>query len=162
MRNPAEYLRLAYEVAGRSPDPSTQTGAVLVGRCGSEVLAYNSIPMPLETTQERLHDRELKSQYLEHAERRAIYSAARRGICTKGATLYSPWPPCTGCARAVVDSGIGELVFHRLLLQLTPDRWIDEIRAGMQILIAGSVKLTPFKSPLNASPIRFDGNIVHP
>ena len=162
IKSPEEYLRLAYEVASRSKDPSTQTGAIIVGVDGRDARAYNSIPKPLSTTEERLHNRELKSKYMEHAERRAIFAAARRGVATEGATMYSPWAPCTPCARAIIDCGISELVVHQFLMSQTPERWMDDVQEGIKMLIEGEVKFTSIRGKLDAEPILFNGRRVYP
>ena len=43
---------------------------------------------------------------MEHAERHAIFEAARRGLATAGAHLTTTFFPCIDCARAIVDTGI--------------------------------------------------------
>ena len=44
--------------------------------------------------------------WMEHAERHAIFAAARRGVATAGAHITSTFFPCIDCARAIVDAGI--------------------------------------------------------
>ena len=44
-------------------------------------------------------ERPMKYLYFEHAERNAIFTAARHGIRTEGATLYVQALPCVDCAR---------------------------------------------------------------
>lgn len=44
-------------------------------------------------------ERPMKYHYFEHAERNAIFTAARHGIRTEGATLYVQALPCVECAR---------------------------------------------------------------
>jgi len=43
---------------------------------------------------------------MEHAERAAIFEAARRGVATAGAHLTTTFFPCIDCARAIVLAGI--------------------------------------------------------
>ena len=50
-----------------------------------------------------------KYQYVEHAERNAIYNAARVGTPTVGCTAFVSLAPCVGCARALVQAGITEV-----------------------------------------------------
>jgi len=57
--------------------------------------------------------RPAKYRWTEHAERNAIFSAARMGVSIVGATMYLPWFPCAECARAIVQSGIGALVAYQ-------------------------------------------------
>lgn len=44
-------------------------------------------------------ERPTKYSFFEHAERNAIFTAARHGIRTEGATLYVQALPCVDCAR---------------------------------------------------------------
>lgn len=46
-----------------------------------------------------------------HAEMAAILEAGRRGISTKGATLYCTTFPCHNCAKHIVASGIRRVVY---------------------------------------------------
>lgn len=49
----------------------------------------------------------------EHAERNAIYWAARRGVPIEGAILYCTDAPCVACARACIQSGIKKVIYSR-------------------------------------------------
>lgn len=49
-----------------------------------------------------------------HAELNAILSAARFGVPLNGATVYCTAFPCFNCFKAVVSSGIVELVYKEL------------------------------------------------
>jgi len=86
----SHFLKLAYEHAkNASPDPRTQNGAVIVNPNTSEIISYgaNRFPDGIKNLPERLLP-ENKKNYLEHAERDAIFSALRQGKSTQGATLY--------------------------------------------------------------------------
>jgi len=48
--------------------------------------------------------------WLDHAERRVIYSAARYGVATEGATIYTTWFPCVECAKAISQAGIKKVM----------------------------------------------------
>lgn len=45
-----------------------------------------------------------------HAEENAIVHAAKHGISTKGATLFTSFSPCTWCAKMIINSGIIRIV----------------------------------------------------
>ncbi len=49
----------------------------------------------------------------EHAERNAIYFAARKGVSVEGCWIFSTDSPCFGCARGIVQSGITRLIYSR-------------------------------------------------
>lgn len=46
-----------------------------------------------------------------HAEMEALLSCARKGLSTKGATLYSTTFPCHNCAKHIIAAGINRVVF---------------------------------------------------
>jgi dCMP deaminase len=104
----SDYFKKALEAAKNSPDTSRKTGCVLVLDCGDEVGAWNDFPAGVTVTDQRL-SRPAKYVYTEHAERNAIYAAARLGQATLGATMYLPWYPCADCARALVQAGVKTL-----------------------------------------------------
>lgn len=107
----AYFAGLLVHVAVKSKDPHTQIGAVIVGP-DREIRStgYNSFPRGLnDSVQERLQRPE-KYFWMEHAERNAIYNAARCGTQLKGCTLYVNSVPCIDCARGIVQAGIAELV----------------------------------------------------
>jgi dCMP deaminase len=58
----------------------------------------------------RRRKRPEKYFWFEHAERNAIYNAARAGIPLKGGKMYVTFLPCMDCARAIVQSGITTVV----------------------------------------------------
>lgn len=60
---------------------------------------------------ERWHQRPEKYLWVEHAERNAVYNAARLGLSTIGATAYITYgTPCSDCARALIQAGVKEVV----------------------------------------------------
>ncbi len=79
----AYYLRICRHVASRSKDPNTQIGCVIVGPAHEiRSTGYNSFPRGIrDDVPERL-GRPAKYLWMEHAERNAIYNAARAGTST--------------------------------------------------------------------------------
>ena len=98
-------LAVALDAASRSPNRVRQVGVVLVARNGAEVVACNTFPSGIRDLEER-HAGDGRFVWMEHAERNAIFAAARRGIATAGAHLTTTFFPCIDCARAIVQSGI--------------------------------------------------------
>lgn len=47
-----------------------------------------------------------------HAEANAIAQAARMGVSTLGATLYSTTEPCVFCTKMIINSGVTRVVFE--------------------------------------------------
>jgi dCMP deaminase len=97
------FLDLAGHVAGWSKDPSTKVGAVIVNDDKQVLgLGYNGFPRGVHDCTERYNDRNLKLQFVAHAERNALDNAAD----VRGATLYSTLFPCTDCAKGIIQRGI--------------------------------------------------------
>lgn len=126
MTHDAIFLREACRIAAaESADPRTQNGAIIRSRNGAVISAANQLP-PIVTTPDRLAH-PTKYSYMEHAERHAIYRAARAGISTDGATLYCPWFACSDCARAIILAGVTRVVGHVMPRRLTPERWVETV-----------------------------------
>jgi dCMP deaminase len=105
------YLAICRAVAARSKDPNTQLGCVIAGPAHEiRSTGYNSLPRGIrDDVPERL-ERPTKYLWMEHAERNAIYNAARCGTPLEGCTLYVEIMPCMDCGRALVQAGIREVV----------------------------------------------------
>ena len=104
-----EYFQnLAHQVKLKSKDERTQIGAVIVGE-DKEIVStgYNSFPRGIKDNVKERQERPEKYFWFEHAERNAIYNAARIGVSTKGCTMYlSCGIPCSDCARGIINAGI--------------------------------------------------------
>ena len=107
------FLGLCDHIAGWSEDRDFQVGCVIVGP-GHEIRAtgYNGLPRGVSDSDDRRFDRPSgeKFHWFEHAERNAIYNAARHGAELAGCTLYVNRFPCADCARAIIQSGISRVV----------------------------------------------------
>ena len=110
------YRQLANTVKLKSKDKYTQIGAVIVGEDGEIVsTGYNSFPRGLDDGIDSRQERPEKYYWFEHAERNAIYNAARIGVSTKGTTMYlSCGLPCADCARGIINSGIRRIFCERV------------------------------------------------
>ena len=112
---PADLFDAAITAARGSPNQVRKVGAVLLpGDGGAAIATCNTFPAGVADTGQR-HLGDGRLIWMEHAERNAIYAAARSGRSTDGATLASSYFPCTDCARAIVQAGI------RRLITLAPD-----------------------------------------
>jgi dCMP deaminase len=151
-----DLLRYAYGVAATgSVDRSTQTAALLVDNSNNILVAeVNCFTDGLVPTEE-MHQRPLKYTYMEHSERQAIYTAAKRGIRTSGLTMVAPWASCADCARAIVQSGIVRIIRHADAQAKSPERWKESLRVADEILAAGGVEIVEVEGHLGAPSIMF-------
>jgi len=138
------FINLAYMVAKKSKDRSTQVGAVIVGP-HQEIRStgYNGPCRGESDDDPAIQERPLKLMLFEHAERNALYNCAFCGVSSAGCTMYCTWgPPCADCARAIVQSGIKELVYHAEFPG--SHGWTDLTEAGHGLLTRGGVQVRPW------------------
>ena len=139
-----KFLDLCETVEKWSKDPSTGVGAVIVGP-DREVrsLGYNGIPRGVGDNPERYEVRPEKYKWVEHAERNAIYNAARTGVPLKNCTIYLKWFPCTDCARGIIQSGITQMVCS------VPDfempRWGEDFKISALMLEEAGIDILAYK-----------------
>lgn len=108
------FMGVAMLSAQRSKDPNTQVGACIVN-CDHKILSmgYNGMPlgccdddMPWGKEEDPL---ESKYLYVCHAEMNAILNYG--GGSLKDAIVYVTLFPCNECAKAIIQSGIKEIVY---------------------------------------------------
>lgn len=158
-----QYLTLAYQYAQQfSTDQSTQNGAVLVpaesySRLGLELIyGANHFPKGVKESPERW-ERPTKYAFVEHAERNAIYAAAKAGVSTDQATMFVPWFACSDCARAIIQAGIKEVVGHDTPVHSEANpHWKESIQNALDMLDEAGVKYRYYSEPLNLE-ILFNG-----
>ena len=127
------FIELAKHISGWSKDPSTKVGCVVVGE-DREIRStgFNGFPRGIDDNPERLANRETKYPLICHAEENAIMHAARIGVSLKGSTAYVTWPPCSRCARSLIQAGIKEVVYPTP--QEIPERWLEDFETSNGML----------------------------
>lgn len=122
-----KYLEVAHAVSKLSKDESTKVGAVILGKDSMEIrsLGYNGAPRGCSADEDAARSaRPEKYFWFEHAERNAIFNAARIGTPLAGSTLVVTHPPCMDCARAIVQAGIREVYWPKPDEQFAI-RWLE-------------------------------------
>lgn len=130
------FLGIAEQVKLKSKDESTQIGAVIVG-IDNEIIStgYNSFPRGLDDSLTERQERPEKYFWIEHAERNAIYNAARIGVSLKNSTIYlTSGLPCMDCARGIVNSGITKVYCKRVCTTKNKEMWEESQRKSLQLL----------------------------
>jgi len=112
------FMGVAQLAAKRSKDPRTQVGAVLVKNNRIISTGYNGMPYvskKISESNDNIYpwtpaDEIVNSKYtyVVHAELNAILNA-RQSV--DGCTLYCTLFPCNECAKAIIQSGIKEIVY---------------------------------------------------
>lgn len=107
------FMGIAILSAKRSKDPSTQVGACIVNDENKVVsIGYNGMPRGICDDKacwgregDFLHT---KYAYVVHAELNAILNSR---VSVQGCRIYVSLFPCNECAKAIVQSGIKEVMF---------------------------------------------------
>ncbi|MGB4984713.1 MAG: dCMP deaminase family protein [Erysipelotrichaceae bacterium] len=132
------FMALAFLSAKRSKDPSTQVGAVIVNK-EHKVLSIGYNGMPIGCSDDDFpwgregETNETKYPFVVHAELNAILNA--RKDLTDG-IIYVSLFPCNECAKAIIQSGIKEIVY-------LSDKYAhtDSVKASKKMLVASGVLL---------------------
>jgi dCMP deaminase len=138
----ARFMGLAHYIAGWSKERGRRVGAVIIGP-DNEIRAtgHNGFARGVNEDVASRHERLSGEKYFwsSHAERNAIYNAARVGIAINGCRMYVPWFPCGECAKAIIQSGISELVAYEP--DLADERWGADFRRVQQMLDEAGVRV---------------------
>ena len=148
------FMGVALLAAKRSKDPNTQVGACIVNK-NKRILStgYNGFPygcsddiFPWEREGE-----DTKYKYVVHAELNAILNAGGKNL--EGSRLYVDLFPCNECAKAIIQSGISEVIYLY-------DKYADteETIASKKMLTSAGVRLTQLKPGFKKIEIDFDYN----
>ena len=134
------FMGVALLAAQRSKDPNTQVGACIVdGQNRILSTGYNGFPLgcsdddfPWSREGEAT---DTKYPYVVHAELNAILNS--RGKSLAGSKLYVALFPCNECAKAIIQSGISEVIY-------LSDKYKDTplTKASRRMLETAGVKLT--------------------
>jgi dCMP deaminase len=118
------FMIMAKVIATRSKDQSTKVGAVIVGP-DHEIRStgYNGMARGVNDDVAYRHQRPEKYKWFEHAERNAIYNAARMGAHLLNCKIYGTQIPCTDCSRAIIQAGLREVIVESLTVN---ERWIED------------------------------------
>ena len=147
-----EYFMGVSMLSGmRSKDPNTQVGACIVSEDNKILsMGYNGFPkgcsddeFPWDRTGE-----ETKYPYVVHAELNAILNASGRDL--RGSRLYVALFPCNECAKAIIQSGVREVLY-------LSDKYADTpvTKASKRMLDAAGVKYTQLKTTLDEITLDF-------
>ena len=145
------FMGVAMLAARRSKDPNTQVGACIVSPENIIIsTGYNGMPkgcsddeFPWERSGE-----ETKYPYVVHAELNAILNANGRDL--RGSRLYVALFPCNECAKAIIQSGVAEVVYLSDKYEGTPMNL-----ASKRMLDAAGVKRTQLTTTIKSIILDF-------
>ena len=118
------FMGIAMLSSMRSKDPNTSVGACIVGT-DNKILSvgYNGMPHGCSDDEypwERDGENPLDTKYLFvcHAELNALLNYT--GTNLKGSRIYTTLFPCNECTKALIQSGIREVIYMEDKYQDTP------------------------------------------
>jgi dCMP deaminase len=154
------FLTIAYLAAMRSKDESTHCGAVIVDEMNNVVATgYNSFVRGINDNIPARQERPDKYMWFEHGERNAIYSAAMRGCILKECKIYVTGIPCADCARAIIQSGIKEVIVDAR--EEFGKEWDESCKVTVQMFKESGVKLKKMKEDIIREIYKFTRNKKH-
>lgn len=141
-----EYFMGVAKLSGlRSKDPNTQVGCCIVSQENKILsMGYNGLPVGCSDDNfpwQREGDDPLDTKYVYtvHSELNAILNY--RGGSLDGAKLYVSLFPCNECAKAIIQSGIKDVIYDSNKYEDTPS-----VQASMRMFDAAGVHYRQYKS----------------
>lgn len=132
------FMGVALLSAKRSKDPNTQVGACIVDEFHKIVgVGYNGFPVGCSDDKLPWNRKgnflETKYPFISHAELNAILNSDRPNL--RNCTIYIALFPCNECAKAIIQSGIREIVY-------LSDKYADTdiVKASKMMLEMSGVK----------------------
>ena len=143
------FMGVAILSAKRSKDPSTQVGACIASNENKVVtMGYNGMPVGINDDslpwgRDAINPFDNKYLYVCHAEFNAILNS---NAPVRGCRLYVTLFPCNECTKAVIQSGIKEIIYLE-------DKYADTdmIKASKRMLDLANIKYR-----------KYDGRVLSP
>ena len=138
------FMGVALLSAERSKDPNTQVGACIVDSNNKIVsVGYNGAPRGYDDDKDMTWEREgdfvnTKYAYVCHSELNAILNSRTP---VNGCRLYVTLFPCNECVKAIIQSGIEEVVYLSDKYDKTPGNIVAK-----KMLDACDIKYTKYES----------------
>ena len=147
------FMGIAMLAAKRSKDPNTQVGACIVSEDNIIIsTGYNGMPKGCSDDVfpwDRDGQQDMtKYPYVVHAELNAILNANGRDL--RGSRLYVALFPCNECAKAIIQSGVKEVLY-------LSDKYKDTMLnlVSKRMLEAAGVKYTKLTTSLDSITLDF-------
>jgi len=138
------FMGIALLSAQRSKDPNSQVGACIVSEDNKILsIGYNGFPVGCsddDISWEREGDfADTKYPYVCHAELNAILNYT--GTSIRGSKIYVALFPCNECAKAIIQSGIKEVIYLSDKYKDT-----DSVKVSKKMFEMSGVKYTQYES----------------
>ncbi len=145
------FMGVALLAAKRSKDPNTQVGACIVSDDNIIIsTGYNGLPYGCsdDVFPWVREGEDTKYAYVVHAELNAILNATGKNL--RGTRIYVDLFPCNECAKAIIQSGIKEVVYLY-------DKYADSMAtlASKRMLESAGVKTRQLSTEIESLEISF-------
>ena len=145
------FMGVAMLAARRSKDPSTQVGACIVSQDNIIIsTGYNGMPKGCSDDEFpwNREGEETKYPYVVHAELNAILNSNGRDL--RGSRIYVALFPCNECAKAIIQSGIREVIYLSDKYTHTPTTI-----ASKRMMDAAGVRYTQLRPNMDSITLSF-------
>ena len=145
------FMGVAMLAARRSKDPSTQVGACIVSQDNIIIsTGYNGMPKGCSDDEFpwNREGEETKYPYVVHAELNAILNSNGRDL--RGSRIYVALFPCNECAKAIIQSGIREVIYLSDKYAHTPTTI-----ASKRMMDAAGVRYTQLRPNMDSITLSF-------
>ena len=147
------FMGIAMLAAKRSKDPNTQVGACIVSKDNIIIsTGYNGKPKGCSDDEfpwaRSGAEVDTKYPYVVHAELNAILNANGRDL--RGSRIYVALFPCNECAKAIIQSGVKEVLYLSDKYKATMGNL-----ASKRMLDAAGVKYTQLNTELKSITLDF-------
>ena len=138
------FMGIALLSCKRSKDPNTKVGACIVDENKKVVsIGYNGMPSGCDESQlswNRGEGLDSKYLYVCHAEFNAILNTRNGTSALRGCTLYVTLFPCNECTKAIIQTGIKEVVY-------ISNKYEDTVgvQASKRMLLLAGVKIRHYE-----------------
>lgn len=159
-------LLKSYEIAQKSPDPSSQNGALLYSIIDYDILSEdcNTFPDGIQHTDERWNSKDLKYKLVDHAEARVLLTAHKNEVFKKHRPsdlwLVCPWAACTSCAKHIIGFGIKTVITHKQGMGVNHGHWVEEVKVSKMMFEECGVIYYEYEGFLDSCKIRRNGELV--
>ena len=147
------FMGIALLSCERSKDPNTKVGACIVDENKKVVsIGYNGMPSGCDESQlswNRGEGLDSKYLYVCHAEFNAILNTRNGTSALRGCTLYVTLFPCNECTKAIIQTGIKEVVY-------LSNKYEDTVgvQASKRMLLLAGVKIRHYEGRI--TEIKYD------
>lgn len=148
-------MGVALLAAQRSKDPSTQVGACIVSADNIIIsTGYNGLPNGCSDDEFPWvrEGEDTKYPFVVHAELNAILNSNGRDL--RGSRIYVDLFPCNECAKAIIQSGIREVVY-------LSDKYADTpaTKASKRMLQAAGVTFRCLQTGVKTVTLDYSGEV---